>query len=162
MEKDDKGSTLIRIGVSGWNFLLVPAYPGCPGSKAVKRSLLLLLFMTTTGFANLLPVWYQQLLTRISHKSRFPDILCLPKNFCNPLTVLAPLKLQPYGAIQICLLLLLLLVPPARPKEALLPQHDAMCRSKSCQLLHISVGTTCTTNPEQIEVSELELQSTNV
>ena len=27
-------------------FLLVPAYPGCPGSKAVKRSLLLLLHMT--------------------------------------------------------------------------------------------------------------------
>ena len=26
-------------------FLLVPAYPGCPGSKAVKRSLLLLLFL---------------------------------------------------------------------------------------------------------------------
>jgi len=43
MEKDDKGSTLIRIGGSGWEFLLVPAYPGCPGSKAVKRSLLLLL-----------------------------------------------------------------------------------------------------------------------
>ena len=41
MEKDDKGSTLIRIGVSGWKFLLVPADPGCPGSKAVKRSLLL-------------------------------------------------------------------------------------------------------------------------
>jgi len=40
MEKDDKGSTLIRIGVSGGMFLLVPAYPGCPGSKAVKRSLL--------------------------------------------------------------------------------------------------------------------------
>ena len=28
-------------------FLLVPAYPGCPGSKAVKRSLLLLLCGTT-------------------------------------------------------------------------------------------------------------------
>jgi len=26
-------------------FLLVPAYPGCPGSKAVKRSLLLLLYV---------------------------------------------------------------------------------------------------------------------
>ena len=38
MEKDDKGSTLIRLGVSGWKFLLVPAYAGCPGSKAVKRS----------------------------------------------------------------------------------------------------------------------------
>jgi len=34
---------MIRMGVSGWMFLLVPAYPGCPGSKAVKRSLLLLL-----------------------------------------------------------------------------------------------------------------------
>ena len=28
-------------------FLLVPAYPGCPGSKAVKRSLLLLLMRVT-------------------------------------------------------------------------------------------------------------------
>ena len=27
-------------------FLLVPVYPGCPGSKAVKRSLLLLLLLT--------------------------------------------------------------------------------------------------------------------
>jgi len=39
MEKDDKGSTMIRMGVSGCMFLLVLAYPGCPGSKAVKRSL---------------------------------------------------------------------------------------------------------------------------
>ena len=51
MEKDDKGSTMIRMGVSGWKFLLVPAYPGCPGSKAVKRSLLL--FSTTTWLS-----WY--------------------------------------------------------------------------------------------------------
>jgi len=29
-------------------FLLVPAYPGCPGSKAVKRSLLLLLLFSGT------------------------------------------------------------------------------------------------------------------
>jgi len=29
-------------------FLLVPAYPGCPRSKAVKRSLLLLLLHTFT------------------------------------------------------------------------------------------------------------------
>jgi len=52
MEKDDKGSTMIRMGVSGWMFLLVPAYPGCPGSKAVKRSLLLLLLPDfLSGFA---------------------------------------------------------------------------------------------------------------
>ena len=38
--KGDKGSMMIRMGVSGWMFLLVPAYPGCPGSKAVKQSLL--------------------------------------------------------------------------------------------------------------------------
>ena len=31
-----------------------------------------------------------------------------------------------------------------------------MCQSKSCQLLHNSVGTTCTTSPKQIEVLELE------
>ena len=43
----DSWSTMIRMGVSGWMFLLVPAYPGCPGSKAVKRSLLLLLSGTT-------------------------------------------------------------------------------------------------------------------
>jgi len=34
--------------------------------------------------------------------------------------------------------------------------HDVMCQSKSCSLLHISVGTTCTTSPAQIEVMELE------
>ena len=34
--------------------------------------------------------------------------------------------------------------------------RDATCQSKSCQLLHNSVGTTCRTSPEQIEVMELE------
>ena len=42
MEKGDKGSTLTRMGVSGWMFLLVAAYPGCPGQTAVKWLLLLL------------------------------------------------------------------------------------------------------------------------
>ena len=28
---------MIRMGVSGLMFLLVPAYPGSPGQKAVKR-----------------------------------------------------------------------------------------------------------------------------
>jgi len=31
------------MGVSGWMFLLVPAYPGCPGQTAVKWLLLLLI-----------------------------------------------------------------------------------------------------------------------
>jgi len=43
MEKDDKGSTLTRMGVSGLVFLLVPAYLGCLGQTAVKWLLLLLL-----------------------------------------------------------------------------------------------------------------------
>ena len=34
-----------------------------------------------------------------------------------------------------------------------------MCQSLSCQLLHNSVGTTCTTSPEQIEVMELDSYS---
>ena len=41
MEKGDKGSTLTRMGVSGQMFLLVPAYPGCPGQLTVKWLLLL-------------------------------------------------------------------------------------------------------------------------
>ena len=45
MEKGDKGSTLTRMGLSGWLFLLVPAYPGCPGQTAVKWLLLLLLLL---------------------------------------------------------------------------------------------------------------------
>jgi len=35
-------------------FLLVPAYPGCPGSKAVKRSLLLLLLFSTYEMIDLM------------------------------------------------------------------------------------------------------------
>ena len=34
-------------------FLLVPAYPGCPGSKAVKRSLLLLLTLVHYSYTTL-------------------------------------------------------------------------------------------------------------
>ena len=34
--------------------------------------------------------------------------------------------------------------------------RDAMSQSKFCRLLHNSLGTTCTRNPEQIEVMELE------
>jgi len=37
MEEDDKGCPMIKMGVSGWVFLLVLAYPGSPGQKAVKR-----------------------------------------------------------------------------------------------------------------------------
>jgi len=32
-------------------FLLVPAYPGCPGSKAVKRSSLYIILYTSMVFA---------------------------------------------------------------------------------------------------------------
>jgi len=46
MEKGDKGSTLTRMGVSGWMLLLVPAYPGCPGQTVVKWLLLLYTYKT--------------------------------------------------------------------------------------------------------------------
>jgi len=42
MEEADKDGMMIRM-VGGWVFLLVPAHPGSPGQRAVKRSLLLLL-----------------------------------------------------------------------------------------------------------------------
>jgi len=37
MEAVDKGYPMIRTGVSGWMFLLVPAYPGRPRQKVVKQ-----------------------------------------------------------------------------------------------------------------------------
>ena len=37
MEEADKGCPMTRMGVSGWVFLQVPAYPGSPGPTAVKR-----------------------------------------------------------------------------------------------------------------------------
>jgi len=36
MKEVDKGCLMIRMGVSGRMFLLVPAYPGSLGSKTVK------------------------------------------------------------------------------------------------------------------------------
>jgi len=36
MEEVDKGCLMIRMGVSGWMFLLVPAHPGSSGQRAVK------------------------------------------------------------------------------------------------------------------------------
>jgi len=36
MEEDDKGCPMIRLGVSGCVFLLVPAYLGCPGQKPLN------------------------------------------------------------------------------------------------------------------------------
>ena len=44
-------------------FLLVPAYPGCPGSKAVKRSLLLLLLLYGQLFELSVFRWYFALLS---------------------------------------------------------------------------------------------------
>ena len=43
-------------------FLLVPAYPGCPGSKAVKRSLLLLLLLAAVAQRD----WLQRVGSRLA------------------------------------------------------------------------------------------------
>jgi len=40
MEEADKDWMVIKM-VGGWVFLLVPAHPGSPGQRAVKRLLLL-------------------------------------------------------------------------------------------------------------------------
>jgi len=42
MEEAVKGWLMIRIGVSGWMFLLVPIHLGSPRQRAVKWLLLLL------------------------------------------------------------------------------------------------------------------------
>ena len=37
MEEDDKRCPMIRMDVSGQMFLLILAYPGSPGPKAIKQ-----------------------------------------------------------------------------------------------------------------------------
>ena len=90
MEKDDKGSTMIRMGVSGWMFLLVPAYPGCQGSKAVKRSLLYLeagqwrTLKDPRHLFHLSRVIAHSSLACLSHARREMEIL---RTFSNPRTI---------------------------------------------------------------------------
>ena len=38
-----------RMGVSGWMFLLVPAYPGRPVQRAVKRSCVCVFFLHSSN-----------------------------------------------------------------------------------------------------------------
>jgi len=52
MEEDDKGCPMIKMGASGWVFLLVPAYPGSPGPRAVKR-----LCVCVTALWNFAPIF---------------------------------------------------------------------------------------------------------
>jgi len=49
MEEDDKWCPMIRTGVSGWVFLLVRAYPRCPGPKALKMVVCVLSGTTWVG-----------------------------------------------------------------------------------------------------------------
>jgi len=51
-------------------FLLVPANPGCPGSKAVKRSLLLLLFgVFNSELAELRHIIGEELISKLVESS---------------------------------------------------------------------------------------------
>jgi len=81
MEKGDKGSTLIRMGVSGWMFLLVPAYLGCPGSKAVKRSLFLLVLRSQNQRMECLWVCCRQLWVWCSFNIPWLDSFLVPPVF---------------------------------------------------------------------------------
>jgi len=77
MEEADKDWMMIRM-VGGWMFLLVPAHPGSPGQRAVKRSLLLLFtlqftFLLHTPFAA--QIWlYQRRKVRITEWRKASDI----------------------------------------------------------------------------------------
>ena len=75
-------------------FLLVPAYPGCPGSKAVKRSLLLLLLLCVH-----LSLLYTLCIRHGYLPARLMDINIIPlvKNKCGDIT-----DMNNYRAIALC------------------------------------------------------------
>jgi len=64
-------------------FLLVLAYPGCPGSKAVKRSLLLLLLISI-----LLP-----------EPGKFISYICLTFSSCHSYRKLCKKTIKPTGLV---------------------------------------------------------------
>jgi len=71
-------------------FLLVPAYPGCPGSKAVKRSLLLLLLFSLMmdAYDQTIRLSCRALLTIVLVMSDFYSALCLAiVQFSSPFTL---------------------------------------------------------------------------
>ena len=59
-------------------FLLVPAYPGCPGSKAVKRSLLIVLYCVHDHiFGNTRPIFIKSFVYVTCGRG---SVLLLPHN----------------------------------------------------------------------------------
>jgi len=79
-------------------FLLVPAYPGCPGSKAVKRSLLLCKCHVVAGAK----ICYDTMLSDLSmHAGSFvaSSDLQTDKFDCVILTMPVPQLLQLHGDI---------------------------------------------------------------
>jgi len=50
MEEADNGWLMIRIGVSGWIFLLVPTHMGSPRQRAMKWLLLFCYSFHSGGF----------------------------------------------------------------------------------------------------------------
>ena len=75
MEEADEGWLMISIGVTEWMFLLVLAYLGSPGHRAVKQ--LLLLFMCR----QILPV--KRFVGEVVFEER--DLSCGSKQNCFPL-----------------------------------------------------------------------------
>ena len=57
MDEDDNGCPMIRMGVSGWMFLLIPAFPGSPRQKAVKRLCVCVLTKLPSFLFSLLKKW---------------------------------------------------------------------------------------------------------
>jgi len=73
MQEVDKGCLMTRTGVSGWMFLLVPAYPGSPGPKAVKQLCVVRVFnsrpaVVVDPYPCLATVWRHWTLRLVTHE----------------------------------------------------------------------------------------------
>jgi len=99
------GSTLTRMGVSGWMFLLVPAYLGCPGQTAVKWLLLLLLNIYIIYRVLWICIWYNNsMAVWMVFCVSYVHWICLERRADLHMAQLMPLPLTVscFSEIQIC------------------------------------------------------------
>jgi len=136
MEEDDKGCPMIRLGVSGWVFLLVPAYPCCPGQKPLNGCVCV---CVNDAFYNGIQ---KSAVNGDLHIFKVPDWCCRCENIQQtddlPSQTYINTLVSTYSAHQsyYCFTM----SKNTKSSTTIDWPNDAMCQPKSCQQLHNSAG----------------------
>jgi len=100
MEEDDKGCPMIRMGVSGWVFLLVPAYPGCPGPKQIYFFLLINCYINRVFSLSICKQWYKWMVIFTFKQWHIEKNCQHSVNFCKAHNICAAGSITRYSVCQ--------------------------------------------------------------